>query len=244
MTPGPRHGKPYSAGRRRAQDVLVGLAGLIALLVGGALLLVTLPQALSEERDFLSASACQQTPSEECLRSAWFTVDSVHVQRGKQAGGWVRVSGPEEGAGRVRFSGLGEFLENVRPGDHVAGTIWRGEIVVLSNGSAGERAVSHPVGDSLFTAGTGILLALGGAFVTYVSRFWLHTPVCSARPHRTDLTADASATAVLGMYTFALMMVLYDRDGSLGVFLALWTPAAMATGAFLSRRYLRHRARQ
>lgn len=156
----------------------------------------------------------------------------------------MRVSGPEEGAGRVRFSGLGEFLENVRPGDHVAGTIWRGEIVVLSNGSAGQRTVSHPVGDSLLTAGTGILLALGGAFVTCVAWFWLHTPACSARPRRTDLTVDASATAVLGMYTFALMTVLHDRDGSLGVFLALWTPAAMATGGFLSRRYLRHRTRR
>ncbi|CAM5264273.1 hypothetical protein [Streptomyces narbonensis] len=244
MTAGPRHGKPYSARRRRSQDLLVGLAGLIALLVGGALLVVTLPQALAEERDFLSASVCQEAPSEDCLHSAWFTVETVHVQRGKQAGGWVHVSGPEEGADRVRFSGLGEFLEKVRPGDHVAGTIWRGEIVVLSNGSAGQRAVSHPVGDTLFTTGTGILLILGGAFVTYVAWFWLHTPVSSARPHRTDLTADASATALLGMYTFALMMVLHDRDGSLGVFLALWTPAAMATCAFLGRRYLRHGARR
>lgn len=244
MTPGPRHGKPYSTRHRRGQDVLVGLAGLIALLTGSALLVAWLPQALAEERAFLSASACRGTPTEDCLHSAWFTVDSVHVQRGRQPGGWIRLSGPVEGAGLVWFSGLGEFLEDVRPGDRVAGTIWQGEIVVLSDGGAGaQRTVSHPVGDSLFAVGSGILLVMGGGVCTFVSRRRLRPHEPSARSHRTTLTADACAMAGLGACTFALMAVLHDRDGSLGTFFALWLPAAAAVGAFMSR-HLRHRARR
>ncbi|MFF9012998.1 hypothetical protein ACF09C_08480 [Streptomyces sp. NPDC014870] len=245
MTPGPRHGKPYSTRRRRAQDVLVGLAGLVALLTGSALLVAWLPQALAEERAFLSASACRGTPAEDCLHSAWFTIESVHVQRGKQPGGWVRLSGQsEEGAGRVQFSGLGEFLEGVRPGDRVAGTIWRGEIVVLSGSVGAQRTASHPVGDPLFAAGSGILLVMGGGLCTYVSRRRLSSHEPSAHPQRTTLTADACAVAGLGACTFTLMVVLHDRDGTLGAFLALWIPAAVAVGAFLSRRQLRHRTRR
>ncbi|MFF5919947.1 hypothetical protein ACFY8C_16645 [Streptomyces flavochromogenes] len=40
------------------------------------------------------------------------------------------------------------------------------------------------------------------------------------------------------------MTVLHDRDETLGTFLALWTPAAVAVGAFLSRRPLLHRTRR
>ncbi|MEU7033558.1 hypothetical protein ABZ958_07735 [Streptomyces sp. NPDC046237] len=242
MTAGRRHGKPYSTRRRRAQDLLVGLAGLVALLAGSALLVAWLPHAVAEERAFRSASACRGAPAEDCLYASWFTVESVHAQRGKQPGGWVRVSGHEEGAGRVEFSGLGEFLEGVRPGDRVVGTIWRGEVVVLSEGAAAQRTVSHPVGDPLFAAGFGILLVMGGGIGAYVSWGRLRSDGRSARPYRrAGLTADACTLAVLGAYTFVLMVVLHDRDEDLGTFLALWTPAAVGVGAFVSRRYLRQR---
>ncbi|MFI8520949.1 hypothetical protein ACIGEZ_24465 [Streptomyces sp. NPDC085481] len=242
MTTGRRHGKPYSTRRRRARDVLVGLAGLIALLAGSALLVAWLPHAVAEERAFRSASVCRGAPAEDCLYAAWFTVDSVDVRRGKQPGGWVRVSGPEEGAGRVEFSGLGDFLESVRPGDRVAGTIWSGEVVVLSDGAAAQRTLSHPVGDPLVAAGSGILLILGGGTGTYVSWGRLRSDERSARPYRrAALTADACTLAVLGAYTFVLMVVLDGRDEDLGTFLALWTPAAVGVGAFVSRRHLRHR---
>ncbi|MFJ5074727.1 hypothetical protein ACIP8Z_08995 [Streptomyces sp. NPDC088553] len=40
------------------------------------------------------------------------------------------------------------------------------------------------------------------------------------------------------------MVVMHDRDELRGTFLALWTPAAVGVGAFLSRRPLLHRTRR
>ncbi|MEU2231679.1 hypothetical protein [Streptomyces vietnamensis] len=236
MTGAPRHGEPYDARRRSLQNVVVGLAGLVVLLAGAALLIGVLPGVVAEERAFLAASECHGARTEDCLRAVSFTVESVNLQRGKGSGGRILVVSTQEGESRLQFNGIGPFLERVRTGDRVTGTIWRGRIVVLADSEGGQRTATHPVGGSLLGATFGIMLLLGGGLGTYAARWWIRHPGHSSHRHPPELVAACRATLGLGIYTFALAVVLYPWEAQLGVFLALWAPAAGPAGVFLFRR--------
>lgn len=209
----------------------------MAVLVAGTVLLVSLPQAVAEERAFRSATECRGAATRDCLRASWFTVESVQVHRGKDPGGWVRVSGADKAAGQVTFTGVGDFLDRVRPGERVAGTIWRGEIVVLSDEDAAQRTDSHPAGNSLFAAGFGIILVLGGGFGLHASQWWLwHQEAAAWRRTPVALTRSGWAAGLLSAWAFLLLLLLHERDASLGIYVALWAPAALAAGALLFHR--------
>ncbi|MEV6327860.1 hypothetical protein [Streptomyces sp. NPDC051909] len=233
---GTRHGKPYSAVRRRLQNILVAIGGVLALLTGTVLLTIVLPQASANERAFLSATECRVTSARDCLRAAPFTVESVTIHDGKNAGGRVRLSGAGAGPAPVKFDGVSEFLKRVRPGDGVTGTVWRGEIVALSDGEGGQRTVDHPVGDSLLTVAFGILLLVTGALGAYAAWWWIRCPEHTRRGHPPALAAAGWAATGLVVHTFVLMVALGSQDASLTLFLTLWTPAAAAAGAFLAHR--------
>ncbi|WP_282692434.1 hypothetical protein [Streptomyces sp. CC208A] len=236
---GPRHGTPVSARRRRAQNALVGLVGVLALLCGAALLIGVLPRAVTEERAFLSASPCQGNATDDCLRTVWFSVDSVRVQRGKQSNGRVEVSGPEQGSRTVEFSGVGEFLERIRPGDRVMGTLWRGSVVSLSDAEGGQRTAAHPVGGSLFAAGFGIVLVLAGGLGGYAAWWWTRHPDGTPARRPAPLTVAISAAGALGVYAFVLVALLYEREPSLQRFFGLWAPAVLVVTVLLLVRPLR-----
>ncbi|MEU8524048.1 hypothetical protein AB0C77_00370 [Streptomyces sp. NPDC048629] len=244
MTRASLHGKSYDRVWVRIRAVLSGLAGLSALVAGTALFAL-LPHAMSEERALHAATESPGTATRVCLRAAWFTVESVRVHRGKGPGGRVEVSGSDEAAGEVTFSGVSEFLEQVRPGDCVAGTIWRGEIIVLWEGEAGQRTDAHPEGASQSAAGVGIILFLGGGWGVHASLWHLRTREPSAhrrRPH--PLARSGWTVAGLSAWTLLLLLVLYGWNRTMGAFFAGWIPAALAAGAFLVHGGLRGRERR
>ncbi|MFF5933652.1 hypothetical protein [Streptomyces sp. NPDC012508] len=233
MTRAPRHGKPYDTRRLRIRAVLIGLAGVSAL-VAGTVLFAWLPHAVAEERAFRAATECRGAATTDCLRAGWYTVESVQVHRGKSPGGWVVVSGPDEAAGEVEFSGVGDFLDQVRPGDRVAGTIWRGRIIVLSNERAAQRTNSHPAGDSQFAAGTGTALLLAGGLGVHLSQWSLrHQEAAAWRRKPAALGRSTWAVGLLSAWSFLLPVLLHGRSTDLGVYFALWTPAALTACAVL-----------
>ncbi|MFB9484850.1 hypothetical protein ACFFSH_36600 [Streptomyces filamentosus] len=223
---GPRHGTPFDSRRRHIQNVLIGVVSLVALLSGATLLIGVLPRAAADEHAFLSASPCHDDSMDDCLRTTWFSVDSVRVRHGKSSGGEVGLSGPESGSRTVKFSGVDEFLERTRPGDRVEGTLWRGSIVLLSDAEGGRRTDAHPAGSSLFAAGFGIVLVLAGGLGAFAAWWWIrHSDGSPVRQRLAPGIATGSVVA-WGLYTFALTVVLYERDASLQRFFTLWAPAA------------------
>lgn len=233
MTRAARHGKPYDRRRRRLQNAIVGMAGVLVLLVGAVLLIGVLPTVAAEERSFLAASACRGPETRNCLRTAAFTVESVSLQRGKSESGRVRVASSQGGDTQLQFNGISPFLERIRAGDRVTGTLWRGRIVVLADSEGGQPTAAHPAGDSLFGAAFGITLVLAGGLGTYAAWWWIRHPESSARRHPAALVRAAWTATLLGVYAFALMAVLHDRGLGLGSFLALWAPACCAAVVFL-----------
>ncbi|MFF9147393.1 hypothetical protein ACF1BN_21305 [Streptomyces sp. NPDC014861] len=239
---GPRHGAAFDAGRRRSQNALLGLVGFVALLAGAALLIGVLPRAVAEERAFLSAAPCTGGSTDDCLRTTWFTVDSVRVRGGRTSGGEIELSGPEGDSRTVKFTGAAAFLEETGRGDRVVGTSWRGSIVLLSTteAEAGQRTDSHPVGGSLFAAGFGIVLALaGGLGCGFAGRWWVRRPDDAPVGRRTPPAVVTGSVIALGLYTFALASVLYGRDASLQRFFVLRAPAAGAGAVAVSWKSLR-----
>lgn len=236
MTAAPRHGRPYEKWRLRVRAALIGLAGLTAL-AAGALLLMTLPRAAAEERALQVATACQGTVTRDCVRAAWFTVESVRVHRGKGSGGWVVVSGTDEAAGETRFTGITDFLDRVQPGDRVVGTVWRGRIIVLGNDRAAQRTDSHPVGDAQFAAGTGTALLLLGGLGVHVSQWSLRHEETAAWRRSAVLGRSAWALGLLSAWSFLLPMLLQSWSTDLDIYFALWTPAVLAMVTFLARRH-------
>ncbi|MFG2334321.1 hypothetical protein ACGFMM_32625 [Streptomyces sp. NPDC048604] len=236
VTPDPRHGKPYAKTRLRIRAVLIGLAGSAAL-VAGTLLFTRLPHAVAEERAFRAASACRGTVTGDCQRAAWFTVDSVRVHRGKSPGGWVEVSGSDEAAGEVRLSGVSAFLDQVSPGDRVAGTIWRGEIIALWEGESGQRTYAYPEGAAQGSAGGGIILLLGGIRGVHVSQWYLRHHEAAAhrrRPH--PLARSGWAVAGLSGWTLLLLLILDGWDPAIETFTAIWAPTSLAAVTLLVHR--------
>ncbi|MFF2779574.1 hypothetical protein ACFVU3_32330 [Streptomyces sp. NPDC058052] len=236
---GPRHGTPIGARRRHAQSLFLGLVGLAALLGGLTLLAVVLPGAAADERAFLSAAPCQATSTDDCLRTTWFSVDSVHIRRGKSSGGEMSLTGPEPGSRTVKFSGVSGFLERTRPGARVAGTSWRGSIVQLSDSEGGQRTDAHPVGGSLFAAGFGIVLVLAGGLGITTVRSWIRRPDGAQGGRRAPSAVTTGSVVALGLYTFGLATVLYERDASLHRFFVMWAPAAVLGAAAVLWRPLR-----
>ncbi|MFI0827568.1 hypothetical protein ACH4Q7_24285 [Streptomyces roseolus] len=238
---GPRHGTPFDARRRRAQNICVALVSLAAFLAGATLLIGVLPRTAADERAFLSASPCRDSSRDDCLRTTWFSVDSIRIRHGKSSEGELKLSESGRGSRTVTFSGVSEFLERTRTGDRVEGTVWRGAVVLVSDAEGGQRTDAHPVGSSLFAAGFGIVLVLAGGFGAAAVRRWIrHSHDVPSR--KRSPSAVVTGTVVLwGLYTFALTAALYERDADLRTFFALWTPTAVAAVAAVLWQQLRSR---
>ncbi|MFG2899455.1 hypothetical protein ACGFZH_20525 [Streptomyces zaomyceticus] len=146
----------------------------------------------------------------------------------------MEVSGSDEAAGEARLSGVSAFLVQVSPGDRVAGTIWRGEIIALWAGESGQRTDAYPEGTAQGFAGGGIILLLGGVWGVHASQWYLRHHEAAAhrrRPH--PLARSGWAVAGLSGWTFLLLLVLDGWDPAIETFIAIWAPTSLAAVAFL-----------
>ncbi|MFF2214941.1 hypothetical protein [Streptomyces antibioticus] len=83
---------------------------------------------------------------EDCLRTVTFTVDATKVDRGKRGGLRATLSGTPYWDGVVLFGDPGPVLEELRPGDRISGTVWRGEVVSIAESDA--RGVRQRTSDA------------------------------------------------------------------------------------------------
>ncbi|MEV5312435.1 hypothetical protein [Streptomyces sp. NPDC052610] len=201
--------------RLRGAGVLAGVFGVLAVPTAVVMLTVGVPQRASDERAFLSARPCgaeTKGPAEECLRTAWFTVEAVRVWQRRSPGGWVRVIADDGRGDRADFDGTGRFLQRARPGDRVVGTVWRGEIVTLSAHGAYHHTTGHPVGAPVAVACGALVLLVSGGLGAYASWWWLRrTDRCAVRT--AGLSAIALTVLGLGIYTIFLLPVFEGRAG-------------------------------
>ncbi|MGM9382983.1 hypothetical protein [Streptomyces antibioticus] len=108
---------------------------------------------------------------EDCLRTVTFTVDATKVDRGKRGGLRATLSGTPYWDGVVVFGDPGPVLEELRPGDRITGTVWRGEVVSIAESDA--RGVRQRTSDAprdepqmpaALGTGLGLLAALALVF--------------------------------------------------------------------------------
>ncbi|MET9608879.1 hypothetical protein ABZZ17_28095 [Streptomyces sp. NPDC006512] len=153
--------------RRSAGDRLLG-AALIALSLVPALACFflaaeMLPSDVSRYEAYAATGPC---PGEDCLRTVSFTVESVvSKDSGKSTVYDVIVHGTPFGRGLVPFGGGGPLVKQLRPGDRVTGTVWRGDVMALSRDGIRESSADEPRDEAQMTAGVatfaGLLAALG-----------------------------------------------------------------------------------
>ncbi|MFE0731131.1 hypothetical protein ACFW2X_23370 [Streptomyces antibioticus] len=119
---------------------------------------------------------------EDCLRTVTFTVDATKVDRGKRGGFRATLSGTPYWDGVVAFGDPGPVLEELRPGDRITGTVWRGEVMTIARGDARgvrQRTSDAPRDEPQMAAGLGTGLGLLAALTLVFGGARLAGP----RPH-------------------------------------------------------------
>lgn len=165
-----------SSGRGRMTGALRIVGSLTSALVSGFVFAGWLPSDIQRHEDYVAAERCPAsspaTGTEDCLRTVPFTVDRTVVKRGGRSARFVAtLSGPSDAPfwnGDVQFGDPGPLLEQLKPGDQVTATVWRGSITVLARGGVRQSSADEPRDDAQMTAGigtfTGLVAALGLAF--------------------------------------------------------------------------------
>ncbi|WP_344324233.1 hypothetical protein [Streptomyces macrosporus] len=131
-----------------------------------------LPSDIKRYQDYVAADPCPaHAPAEEwedCLRTVSFTVKDTEVKSGRSSSFVATLYGAPSWNGDVDFGDPGPLLEQLRPGDRVTGTVWRGDVVVISKGGVRQNSSDAPRDEPQMTAAigtlTGLLAALGLGF--------------------------------------------------------------------------------
>ncbi|MET8080423.1 hypothetical protein [Streptomyces sp. NPDC005303] len=114
-------------------------------------------------RDYESARPClgrtAERAWEDCLRPVVFTVESVKDAGGKGERS-ATLSGTPFWDGTVRFGDSGPLLSELRPGDRVTGTVWRGQVMALAQGDVRQRTADEPRDEVQMVAALGTLAGL------------------------------------------------------------------------------------
>ncbi|MEU4492926.1 hypothetical protein AB0F96_05550 [Streptomyces sp. NPDC023998] len=214
----------------RVKGMLALCAGAVSFLAGIWLLVAGLPQAMAEEHDFKAATPCPASvvaSRADCLRAAWFTVDEVRISKGRGSSYSAQLSGPADWSGRIDFDGEKPLLRRLHPGDRVAGTVWRGDIVAVFALGTGQRTSAHPVGGPLYAAGFGVALIMAGGQGLFAARWWLKRPEECLNRTPAPLTAAGWSALGLGCYAIVLTFWLLSFDAQVWLLLVSWLVAAM-----------------
>ncbi|MFE2288539.1 hypothetical protein ACFXDJ_30785 [Streptomyces sp. NPDC059443] len=236
-----RFGSPFESHPRTTYALGV-LFGLALLGLGTWLTFVDFPPRQREYAALAHAVACpagQETrPEADCLRPVDFTVDSTHMRRSKNDSIWILAT-PADGSEQVRllFGESHPVVSELKRGDTVSVTLWRGKPILVSAHGATQRTDRHPRINTISILGSG-LAALGFGGVLLVSHGWLLAHPGSKRRYR---VRDGFRLAGYGGLAAMVTLILFvdDHDRPVLSLLWLWLPVfavLLAAGAVLATR--------
>ncbi|MEU5418792.1 hypothetical protein ACH4UT_28415 [Streptomyces sp. NPDC020799] len=117
---------PARARTGRRSTLVAAVAGAVCAIASAYLLLVTVPGARAEERQFRAAASCRaDAVAKKCLRPETATVAGTEtVTSGRSAQWWLSVTQDDGTGHRIRMTGRPRVFHEVKPGDRVTVTYW------------------------------------------------------------------------------------------------------------------------
>ncbi|GAA3901443.1 hypothetical protein GCM10023084_62360 [Streptomyces lacrimifluminis] len=164
----PPAGADQPARRPPGRTRLVGSALIMLSLIPalGCYLEFTawLPSDTRRHQDYVAAEPCPGDATakkwEDCLRTVSFNVESTKNKLSKSGSYKATLSGTSFWNGVVAFGDPGPLLERLRPGDQVTATVWRGDVMTVSNGGVRQRTSEEPRSEPQMTVAIGTFLGL------------------------------------------------------------------------------------
>ncbi|MFB8239212.1 hypothetical protein ACFC58_21950 [Kitasatospora purpeofusca] len=153
--------RPSPWTRTRTGGALLAAAALVQAAAAWYVLAVRMPDDTERSRSYSVAATCPAgspgTAVEECVRTVPFTVSGT-VLRPKDH--LATLDGAPSWSGTVRFGSPGPLLEDLKPGDRVDGTLWRGRVTRLERAGVAQASVDEPRDEAQIVAGLGTAAAL------------------------------------------------------------------------------------
>lgn len=124
-----------------------------------------LPRDTERYADYRAAGACSadeaQLGETDCLSTWRFAVvKTVNKSAGRSSEYSATLTSRGSWQGTVSFGDPGPLLEQLKPGDRVAATVWRRDIVVLSKDGVKQNTSDAPRDELQMTAALGVLAGL------------------------------------------------------------------------------------
>ncbi|MFF3938368.1 hypothetical protein [Streptomyces phaeofaciens] len=156
----------------RFKGALLIVASVLAALACWSAFSAWLPSGLGRHREYGEAAPCPgRAPVqryEDCLRTVTFTVEGTDIPRAKKKGYRATLSGTPFWDGAVAFGDRDPLLTELRPGDRVTGTVWRGQVMTIAGGGARQSTTDEPRDEPQMPValgtGAGLLAVLGLVF--------------------------------------------------------------------------------
>ncbi|MBV2155450.1 hypothetical protein [Kitasatospora sp. SUK 42] len=120
-----------------------------------------MPDDAARSHEYAVAATCPAgSPGaavEECVRTVPFTVNSTVVRPKDHV---ATVDGAPFWSGTVQFINNGPLLEDLKPGDQVNGTLWRGHVTRMERAGVAQSTAAEPRDEAQIMAGLGTFLAM------------------------------------------------------------------------------------
>ncbi|MFG3021730.1 hypothetical protein ACGFZQ_24825 [Streptomyces sp. NPDC048254] len=149
----------------RFTGVLLLAGSVLAAVVCAYLATVMLPTTLDQYREYKAAAACPDTRpargSQNCVRTVTFTVQHTVVHDGGRGAQYrATLSSPSGGSSLVAFGDPGPVLSELRAGDRVSGTVWRGHVMRIARDGEEQATADEPRDEPQMYAGLAVTVGL------------------------------------------------------------------------------------
>jgi hypothetical protein len=213
--------------RRRVGAAVVLLVGTALVLVGVLMSARIAPGGVRDLHAYEAAPRCASAPSEPagCRWTQPFTVAAVHLSGGKREADRAVLTSADGTRWETEYADRKPLLGELKKGDVVTGTVWRGLLTEIAAKGAAQRTQDAPVNMrtrvlilALIVVPSGLLMAAAAAWRLV---------------RRAGPTTGMVATLGLGVGLLfaALFSPLIGGEDLVGV-AAVWVPvAAVMTGA-------------